>query len=122
MEEMITAELKLYLENIAKLHENNDEDVMTAAEIVRNSVAQENFNKAEGMIDVLNEIYGTHFGWRVKELSYSVIQRQKPLKNMHTAKTHISTSKTYRATRKGSPVHLCQKFIERNKMNHVLLC
>ena len=38
MEEMITAELKLYLENIAKLHENNDEDVMTAAEIVRNSV------------------------------------------------------------------------------------
>ena len=38
MEEMTTAELKLYLENIAKLLENNDEDVMTAAEIVRNSV------------------------------------------------------------------------------------
>lgn len=122
MEEMITAELKLYLENIAKLHENNDEDVMTAAEIVRNSVAQENFNKAEGMIDVLNEIYGTHFGWRVKELSYSVIQRQKPLKICTLPRRISQPLKHTGQPEREARLHLCQKFIERNKMNHVLLC
>ena len=36
--------------------------------------------------------------------------------NMHTAKTHISTSKTYRATRKGSPASSLPK-IHRTQQN-----
>lgn len=28
-----------------------------------NEVAQENFDKAQGMLEMMNEIFGTKFGW-----------------------------------------------------------
>ena len=34
-----------------------------------NDLAQKNFNKAQGMLDMLNEIYGTNFGWLHKRVT-----------------------------------------------------
>ena len=33
-----------------------------------NEVAQENFDKAQGMLEMLNEICGTKFGWLAKRV------------------------------------------------------
>lgn len=33
-----------------------------------NEMAQENFDKAQGMLDMLNEICGTKFGWLKKRV------------------------------------------------------
>lgn len=33
-----------------------------------NEVAQENFEKAQGMLEMLNEICGTKFGWLAKRV------------------------------------------------------
>lgn len=35
-----------------------------------NAVAQENFEKAKGMLDMLNEIYGTKYGWLNKRVVF----------------------------------------------------
>lgn len=33
-----------------------------------NTVAQENFDKAQGMLEMLNEVCGTNFGWLNKRV------------------------------------------------------
>lgn len=35
-----------------------------------NEVAQENFDKAQGMLEMLNDIYGTEFGWLNKRVVF----------------------------------------------------
>ena len=53
-----------------------------------NDVALENFDKAQGMLDMLNDIYGTKYGWLRKRVvrfdnpDASVCERYK---NVHDA-------------------------------------
>lgn len=35
-----------------------------------NTVAQEDFSKAKGMLEMLNDICGTHFGWLAKRVVF----------------------------------------------------
>ena len=46
---------------------------MTMIERVKwiNETANDNFDKAEGMLDMLNEIYGTEYGFLAKRVVYS---------------------------------------------------
>lgn len=56
-----------------------------------NRMALENFAIAEGMLDMLNDIYGTHFGW----LNKRVVIFNKPEASSAEKYAHCYDAYTY---------------------------